>query len=615
MSKKERNPAEFTIKAIVLGITLGIIFCIGNAYLGLKIGTTISASIPAAVLAMAVLRTFFKKSSILESNLVQTIASSGEAIATASVFTLPALYFLDAVPSFFHIFLLSFLGGILGILFMIPMRRHFIVHEHGKLPYPEGTACSKVLHSGSSSGSETKAFLALIGLVIGVIHKLLSGVFFLLKEKISWTIPFLEKTQFSMNCIPSLLGVGFIVGPKVCTLLLVGGALSWWVLIPLITITGIGSAEISSMSAETIWANYVRYIGAGAMTFGGMMNLFKLAPIIWKTLKSSFSELFHSKTARIIPRTEQDIPLKWLLIGAVLVVFVLAVFPGLPITFLTIVLLVILGFFFVAVTSLTVGIVGSTSNPVSGMTITILFITCIIFVLLGWTERVYLISALTMNLVANVAISLAGTTSQDLKTGFLVGATPKIQQIGEMIGIIIPSIVIGVTIYLLNGAYHLGSEELPAPQATMKLLIAQGIMEKSMPITLFLIGIVIGIALELLKISIMPVALGIYLPLSLTTSMAIGGAVSAWVHSKDKSETTHERGILASSGLIAGDACTGVVIALFAVIGWISNSKTALFQNIVSLIVYIGIAILLAWITLREIKKPKIHRRRKSVSS
>lgn len=615
MSKKERHPAEFTIKAIVLGITLGIIFCIGNAYLGLKIGTTISASIPAAVLAMAVLRTFFKKSSILESNLVQTIASSGEAIATASVFTLPALYFLDAVPSFFNIFLLSFLGGILGILFMIPMRRHFIVHEHGKLPYPEGTACSKVLHSGSSSGSETKAFLALIGLVIGVIHKLLSGFFFLLKEKISWTIPFLEKTQFSMNCIPSLLGVGFIVGPKVCTLLLVGGALSWWVLIPLITITGIGSAEISSMSAENIWANYVRYIGAGAMTFGGMMNLFKLAPIIWKTLKSSFSELFHCKTARIIPRTEQDIPLKWLLIGAFLVVFLLAVFPGLPITFLTIVLLVILGFFFVAVTSLTVGIIGSTSNPVSGMTITILFITCIIFVLLGWTERVYLISALTMNLVANVAISLAGTTSQDLKTGFLVGATPKIQQIGEMIGIIIPSIVIGVTIYLLNGAYHLGSEELPAPQATMKLLIAQGIMEKSMPITLFLIGIVIGIALELLKISIMPVALGIYLPLSLTTSMAIGGAVSAWVHSKDKSETTHERGILASSGLIAGDACTGVVIALFAVIGWISTSKTALFQNIVSLIVYIGIAILLAWITLRKSKKPKSPRRRKGLSS
>lgn len=614
MNKKERHPAEFTLKAVVLGIILGIIFCIGNAYLGLKIGTTISASIPAAVLAMAVLRAFFKKSSILESNLVQTIASSGEAIATASVFTLPALYFLDAVPSFFHIFLLSFLGGILGILFMIPMRRHFIVHEHGKLPYPEGTACSKVLHSGSTSGSEKKAFLALIGLIIGVIHKLLSGGFFLLKEKVSWTIPFLEKTQFSMNCIPSLLGVGFIVGPKVCTLLLVGGALSWWVLIPLITITGMGSAEISSMSAENIWANYVRYIGAGAMTFGGMMNLFKLAPIIWNTLKSSFSELFHSKTARVIPRTEQDLPLKWLLIGAFLVVVILAVFPGLPITFLTIVLLVILGFFFVAVTSLTVGIVGSTSNPVSGMTITILFITCIIFVLLGWTERVYLISAITMNLVANVAISLAGTTSQDLKTGFLVGATPKMQQIGEMIGIIIPSVVIGITIYLLNGAYHLGSEELPAPQATMKLLIAQGIMEKSMPITLFLIGIVIGIALELLKISIMPVALGIYLPLSLTTSMAIGGAVSAWVHSKDKSETTHERGILASSGLIAGDACTGVVIALFAVMGWVSTSKPSLFQNMISLLVYIGIAILLVWITLRDIKKRKFPRRRKTPS-
>lgn len=612
MTKKERHPAEFTVKSVVLGILLGIIFCIGNAYLGLKIGTTISASIPAAVLSMAILKTFFKKSTVLENNLVQTIASSGEAIAAAGIFTIPTLYFLDAIPSFFQIFLLSFLGGILGILFMIPMRRHFIVHEHGKLPYPEGTACAKILQS-SSSGS--KAFLALIGLVIGVVHKLLSGLFFILKEKVSWTIPFLQKTEFSMNCIPSLIGVGFIVGPRVCTLLLVGGALSWWVLIPLITITGVGSPEISSMTANEIWTNYVRYIGAGAMTLGGMMNLFKLAPIIGKTLKTSFSELFNPTSHHLVPRTERDLPLQWLLIGSVLIIFILAVFPGLPITFLTIVLLVILGFFFVAVTSLTVGIVGTTSNPVSGMTITILFVTCIIFVLLGWTERIYLISAITMNLVANVAISLAGTTSQDLKTGFLVGATPKMQQIGEMIGIIIPSIVIGITIYLLNGAYHLGSEELPAPQATMKLLIAKGIMEKSMPVTLFVIGIVIGLALELLKISIMPVALGIYLPLSLTTSMAVGGAVAAWVRRRDNSETVQEQGILAASGLIAGDACTGVVIALFAVIGWISTSKPSIFQNMISLIVFIGIAILLAWITLRNIKKPKFHRRRKSASS
>lgn len=615
MTKKQQHIPEFTIKAVVIGIILGVVFCIGNAYLGLKIGTTISASIPAAVLGMAILKTFFKKSSILESNLVQTIASAGEAIATASVFTLPALYFLDAIPSFFHIFVLSLLGGILGILFMIPMRRHFIVHEHGRLPYPEGTACSKVLQSASSSGSETKAFLALIGLIIGVAHKLLSGVFFLLKEKVSWTIPFLEKTQFSMNCIPSLLGVGFIVGPRVCTLLLAGSALSWWVLIPLITITGAGSAEIASMSAENIWSNYLRYIGAGAMTFGGMMNLFKLAPVIGKTLKTSFSEMLHPKPQHSLPRTEQDLPLKWLLIGSVIIVITLAVFPGLPITFLTVVLLVILGFFFVAVTSLTVGIIGTTSNPVSGMTITILFVTCIIFVLLGWTERVYLISAITMNLVANAAISLAGTTSQDLKTGFLVGATPKLQQIGEMIGIIIPSIVIGITIYLLHGAYQLGSEELPAPQATMKLLIAKGIMEKSMPVTLFLIGIIIGLALEMLKISVMPVALGIYLPLSLTTSMAVGGAVSAWVRYRDKSETVREQGILAASGLIAGDACTGVVIALFAVMAWISPSRPSIFQNMISLIVYIGIAIIFAWITLKNIKKPKFSRKKRVTSN
>lgn len=613
MTKKEQHPAEFTLKSVILGILLGIIFCIGNAYLGLKIGTTISASIPAAVLSMAILKTFFKKSTILENNLVQTIASSGEAIAAAGIFTIPALYFLDAIPSFLHVFVLSFLGGILGILFMIPMRRHFIVHEHGKLPYPEGTACSKILQSSSSS--TPKAFLALIGLIIGVIHKLLSGLFFILKEKISWSIPFLQKTEFSMNCIPSLIGVGFIVGPRVCTLLLVGGALSWWVLIPLITITGAGSPEITSMSANDIWTNYVRYIGAGAMTLGGVINLLRLAPVIGKTLKTSFSELLNPTSHKFVPRTERDLPLKWLLIGAVIIILVLAIFPGLPITFLTIVLLVILGFFFVAVTSLTVGIVGTTSNPVSGMTITILFVTCIIFVFLGWTERLYLISALTMNLVANVAISLAGTTSQDLKTGFLVGATPKVQQIGEMIGIIIPSIVIGITIYLLHGAYQLGSEALPAPQATMKLLIAKGIMEKSMPVTLFLIGIVIGLALEMMKISIMPVALGIYLPLSLTTSMAVGGAVSAWVNRRNSSEIVQEQGILAASGLIAGDACTGVIIALFAVMGWVSTSKPAIFQNMVSLLVFIGIAILLAWITIGDIKKPKFSRRKKTTAS
>lgn len=610
MTKKERNPAEFTVKSVVLGILLGIIFCIGNAYLGLKIGTTISASIPAAVLSMAILKTFFRKSTILENNLVQTIASSGEAIAAAGIFTIPALYFLDAIPSLLHVFVLSFLGGILGILFMIPMRRHFIVHEHGKLPYPEGTACSKILQSSSSS-TTPKAFLALIGLIIGVIHKLLSGLFFILKEKISWSIPFLQKTEFSMNCIPSLIGVGFIVGPRVCTLLLIGGALSWWVLIPLMTITGAGSPEVANMTANDIWTNYVRYIGAGAMTLGGIINLFRLAPVIGKTLKTSFSELFNPTSHQLVPRTERDFPVKWSLIGAILIIFILAIFPGLPITFLTIVLLVILGFFFVAVTSLTVGLVGTTSNPVSGMTITILFITCIIFVFLGWTERIYLISAITMNLVANVAISLAGATSQDLKTGFLVGATPKVQQIGEMIGIIIPSLVIGITIYLLHGAYQLGSEALPAPQATMKLLIAKGIMEKSMPVSLFLIGMVIGLLLEMMKISIMPVALGIYLPLSLTTAMAVGGAVAAWVHRRDNSETVQEQGILAASGLIAGDACTGVIIALVAVMGLVSTTKLSIFQNMVSLLVFISIAILLAWITVGNIKKPTFSRDKK----
>ncbi|MBS0604870.1 MAG: oligopeptide transporter, OPT family [Verrucomicrobia bacterium] len=605
ISAKDVKTREFTFRAITLGIVLGLVFGIGNAYLGLKVGTTVSASIPAAVLSMAILRTFFKKVSILENNMVQTIASVGEGLAAGVIFTVPALFLLGDRPSPSRIFLLAALGGILGVLFMIPMRRYIIVQEHGKLPFPEGTACAEILKSGESSRG--KAMMAFLGIIVGSLHKLCSSAFYFFKEAPSWIIAPFQKTQFSMDCTPALLGVGFIVGPRISALLFAGGALGWWVLIPLIRMFGTGditiypgTSPISQMSSDDIWSDYVRYIGAGTIAVGGILSLIKIAPLIGKTLKVGFDELFQGFSFTKQPlRTDRDISLRWLILGSVAIILTLWLFPGLPMNFLTILLLILLGFFFVAVTSLTVGIVGSTSNPVSGMTITTLLITCLIFVLLGWTERIYLIAALTMSVVANVAIALAGTTSQDLKTGYLLGATPRLQQIGEIIGVILPALAIGGTLYLLDKAYGFGSAQMPAPQGTMMALIAKGVIGGDIPTTLVIVGAVLGLVLELLKLPILPFAIGLYLPLSLSTGMMVGGLVSAFVKKREKNSSSTDRGVLAASGFVAGDACTGVIIALFTVGGIVPASANGWLPDWASLAIYGLLAIALGWFALK----------------
>ena len=605
ISAKEVKPREFTFRAVVLGVILGLVFGVGNTYLGLKIGTTVSASIPAAVLSMAILRTFFKRVSILENNMVQTIASVGEGLAAGVIFTVPALFLLGEKPEPSRIFLLAALGGILGVLFMIPMRRYIIVQEHGKLPFPEGTACAEILKSGESSHS--KAMLAFIGIIIGGIHKACSSAFYFFKEAPSWIIAPFQKTEFSMDCTPALLGVGYIVGARISALLFAGGAIGWWVIIPLIRLFGSGdvaiypgTVPIAQMSSDDIWSDYIRYIGAGTIATGGILSLFKIAPLIGKTLKVGFDELFQGFSfSKQTLRTDRDISLRWLLLGSVAVILTLWLFPGLPMNFLTILLLVLLGFFFVAVTSLTVGIVGSTSNPVSGMTITTLLITCLVFVMLGWTERIYLIAALTMSVVANVAIALACTTSQDLKTGFLLGATPRLQQIGEIIGIILPALTIGGTLYLLDKAYGFGSPQMPAPQGTMMALIAKGVMQGSIPTTLVVVGVILGLVLEMLKLPILPFAIGLYLPLSLSTGTMVGGVVSAFVKKREKNSTATDRGVLAASGLVAGDACTGVVIALLTVGGIVASDGTGMLPGWSSLAIYGIMAIALGWFALK----------------
>lgn len=599
---------EFSFRATLLGLFFGFFFAIANGYLALKIGGTISASIPAAIMSMAIFKVFFKNSTVLENNIVQTIATVGEGLAAGVIFTIPALFLLGDPPSIGRIFLLTSTGGILGILFMIPMRRYIIVQEHGKLPFPEGTACAEIIKAGEKS--HHTAIWALWGVIVAVIYKLSSNAFFLWKELVSWTFPSLKKASFSIDTTPALLGVGYIIGPRICSFMFAGGVFAWWILIPLIVEFGLGmgavypsKVAVHSMSGADIWNNYIRYIGAGALGIGGIYSLFHIFPLLYKTLRASGKELLKGLTNRShLPRTQRDISLGWLLIGSLAIILFLWLFPSLPMNLLTILLLVVLGFFFVAVTSLTVGLVGSSSNPVSGMTITTLLITCIIFAALGWTERVYLISAMTMGVVACCAICMAGTTSQDLKTGFLLGSTPIYQQIAEILGVIIPSVSLGYTVYILNEAYGIGSHVLPAPQATLMSLVVKGVISGHLPYTLVGVGVGLGFVMILLRIPVLPFALGLYLPLSLTSAMMVGGIARAYVQKKKKDELAEERGILIASGFIGGDACLGILLAAGALSKVLPIDAASFFPHWVSLIAFALLGSFLSYFSVRKNK-------------
>lgn len=602
-----RKIKEFTFRATFLGIIFGFIFCIGNAYLGLKTGTTVSPSIPAAIMSIGIFR-FFKNSTILENNIVQTIASVGEAMAAGVIFTFPALFLLGEPSSPMRVFLLSALGGILGILFMIPMRRYIIVDEHKVIPFPEGTACAEILKAGERT--KIHAISALISFFVGVFYKICSNVFFLWDEVPRWILKRFEKTEISIDATPALLGVGYIIGPRIASLMLAGGAFSWWVVIPLIHMFGssqtiIFPSEIPviKMSAQEIWSNYVRYIGAGAVAMGGMISIVKIAPVIFKTIHIGVKEILRGfRHVNEQGRTDKDISLGFLILGSIAAILGLWLVPISGLNFFTIVLLVILGFLFVAITSITVGLVGSSSNPTSGMTITTLLITCVIFVALGWTDRVYLIAAITMSAVANTAIAMAGTTSQDLKTGYLVGGTPRSQQIAEIIGVIVPALTLGFTLFILNDAYKFGSINMPAPQATLISMITKGVILKQLPFVLVVIGIVLAAFMALMRIPVLPFAMGLYLPLSLSTGIMFGALVKYYVDKKIKNDKQQNRGLLIASGLIGGDAFTGVVIALFTILGIIPASKNAIFSPYISLVMFILLAIYLAYFSTKKQK-------------
>lgn len=584
ISPKDFIP-EFTPKAIILGAVFGVIFGAASCYLGLKVGLTVSASIPIAVLAISI----FKKlgnATILESNIVQTIGSAGESVASGVVFTVPALLFLsggEAYFKYFQIFVLALAGGILGVLFMIPLRRSLIVKEHGKLPYPEGTACADVLIAGEKGGSLAK--LVYYGLGISFLYKLLMSILGLWKDVPQYIFSkrsALPNGTINGEITPELLGVGYIIGPKIAGIMVAGGVLSWIVLIPVITMFGDGLMHpmlpekvqlISQMSPGEIWSKYIRYIGAGAVTFGGIMTLIKTFPTILSAFRDSIKDFKEKNTAAAQNkiRTEKDIPLVFVLVGSVALVAFMALIPNIPTNLLSAIMIVLFGFFFVTVSSRIVGLIGSSSNPVSGMTIATLMATSLIFVGIGWTGDAYQPIALVVGSIVCIAAANAGATSQDLKTGYIVGATPVKQQIGLIIGVCVSVIAVGFTLLLLNDTLGIGGataahpNPLPAPQATLMATVIKGLLSHDLPWGLVITGMGIAAVIELCGVSSLAFAVGAYLPLSTTTPIFAGGVVKWLVDRKTKAKAEEAEtgpGALFSSGLIAGGALTGILIAV-----------------------------------------------------
>ncbi|RKY58505.1 MAG: oligopeptide transporter, OPT family [Candidatus Latescibacterota bacterium] len=550
---------EFTVKALVLGAALGIVFGAANAYLGLKVGMTVSASIPVAVISMGMLRGMLRKGTVLENNMVQTIGSAGESLAAGVIFTVPALILWGMEPRVAQIFAISLIGGCIGVLFMVPLRRFLIVREHGNLPYPEGTACAEVLMAGDKGGTGARKVFS--GLGVGAAYKFLMGGLGLWEEHPSWTVFKRLNMKVGMDVLPALLGVGYIVGPRIASYIFAGGALGWLVFIPAITLIGKGldspifpaSVPISQMDAHEIWHNYIRYIGAGAVCLGGVASLIRAAPTIWESFRSGFSEMKLKEEPR---RTQRDMPVPLILGGGLLCAALLALLPQVPVGAVGAVLVVLFGFFFVTVSSRIVGLVGSSSNPASGMTIATLLATSLIMSALGWRGQAGMVAALSVGAVVCVAICIAGDISQDLKTGFLLGATPIKQQVGQLLGVATSAAFVGWTLLVLHRGYGIGSSELPAPQATLMSLVVKGVMTGSLPWAFVLVGMLTALVAEVLGVRSLPFAVGLYLPIELSAPIMVGGIL--------RGRSEGRAGVLYSSGLIAGDALVGILLAVLA---------------------------------------------------
>ena len=579
------SPVESTIKAITAGIVFGILFGAANAYLGLRAGLTISTSIPVAVMTVALfraLRASGMQTSILEANMSQTVGSASSSVASGVIFTLPALFLWGFDTNLVQLTLLAMCGGLLGVLFMIPLRQFLIVREHANLPYPEGTACAEVLKASETGGARAKNVF--LGLGVGAAVKALTGWLRVVPESLEVNIPFLRKGQIGNDVSAALFGVGYILGPRIATIMVGGALLSWIVIIPTIDWWGAGRTAplfpetvlpIAEMSPSLIWSRYVRYIGAGAVAAGGLITLIRSIPTMIESFRIGAQQIrdrIGAAGVESVLRTERDLPLKYVGLGALVIFAVLALVPAgfssIDMTLgrgLAALLVIIFAFFFVTVSSRIVGLVGVTSNPTSGMTIATLLATASIFLLLGWTDDAGKVAALTVGAVVAIAASIAGDTSQDLKTGFILGATPRRQQLGELLGVLTSAAFVGLTVLLLAHAYGFGGEELPAPQATLMMLVIDGVLAQSLPWTLVAIGAGIAIVAELFRIPSLPFAVGVYLPISTLFPLFLGGLLRMFVTRRapnaEERMARRDRGILFGSGLVGGEGLIGVVVA------------------------------------------------------
>ncbi len=578
MSKEHhsKQQKELTPVSIITGVLLAIVFGAANAYLGLRVGMTISASIPAAVVSMGVIRVILRRDSLLESNMVQTIGSAGESLAAGAIFTLPVLFLwsMEGVmdtPSLITIALISLCGGILGVLFMVPLRSSLIVKEEDTLPYPEGKACAEVLRAGENGGAG--ALFVFGGMGFSALIKLITDGLKIIPAAVTLKINAL-KTEVSTQIYPALLGVGYLCGAKIASYMFAGGIIGWLVLIPMINTFGASltlypaEKPIAQLYAEggasAIWSAYIRYIGAGAVACGGILSLLKSIPLIASTFAASIKGL--SEKTPNENHTQRDLSMRTILIGIALMTVLIWLLPPIPVTLLGAVLIVLFGFFFATVSSRMVGLVGSSNNPVSGMAIATLLFTTLILKATGDNGAHGMKGAIAIGSVICIVAAMAGDTSQDLKTGYLLGATPKKQQIGELIGTFFSSLTIGIVLILLNRAWGFGSQELSAPQATLMKLIIEGIMDGSLPWTLVFIGVFIALSIEILGVPVLPVAIGLYLPLELSFAILFGGIIR-YLADRSKTQAEASEGILFCSGLIAGEGIVGILLAVLTILG------------------------------------------------
>ena len=578
----EKITPEITLVSVLMGIFLAVVFGAANAYLGLRVGMTVSASIPAAVIAMGVIRVIMRRNSILESNFVQTVGSAGESLAAGAIFTLPALFLWAAEgkmdkPGIIEITMIALLGGLLGVFFMVPLRNALIVKEHGVLPYPEGTACAEVLLAGEEGGANASTVFA--GMGFAAAFKFIIDGLKAVPSEVNLRVKGYAG-EIGTQIYPAVFSVGYICGPRISSYMFAGGVFSWMVLIPLIVMFGgelllyPGTAPIGQMFAEggasAIWGSYIRYIGAGALAAGGIISLIKSLPLIVRTFRDALKGM-KVGGAVSTERTAQDINMKIVLIMIGICTILVWLVPAIPVTLLGAIIVVVFGFFFATVSSRMVGLVGSSNNPVSGMAIATLLIATVILKITGDGGVHGMQGAIAIGSIICIVAAISGDTSQDLKTGYLLGATPKKQQYGEVIGVVASAFAIGGTLYLLDTAWGFGSEELAAPQATLMKMIIEGVMDANLPWTLVFIGVFTAIIVEILGIPVLPFAIGVYLPVQLNACIMVGGIVRLMFDKMKKEEKEKEKivsdGILFCSGMIAGEGLVGILLALLAVAG------------------------------------------------